>query len=832
MTEFYTDVVQKNNKILVTGYDKYGKKFLRKEDFQPSCFYPTDKKDTKYNSLLGTPLERKKFESLQSFKDYKKFNKDVANSELYGMLDPVYQFISDKFNSLNINKRMVHKATVDIETTVNDGFPDPYEAKEEITVLTYHSSKYKKYFVFTNDEYGEWDKKKLQEKHSIDIHHIPCKDEKTLLKLFMKVWIKKYPDIITGWNIEGFDLPYLVNRITGVLGKKTAKMLSPWDMVSERTKKDDYKKDVIYYDITGVSVIDYLAAYKKFRLITRATYKLDYIGTLELNTGKLDNPYNTFKEFYEKDYPLFTDYNVIDTYLVVQLEKKFKYLDLILEVSYISHINYNDVFSPIKTWDSIIFNELKKTNRVHEPNKMGVKDKQFEGAFVQPPKLGLSDWVIAFDIASLYPHIMMQYCISPENETNQKLKVDKMDIINCTRDNSDIPEGYCLAANGCLYKKDRNAVIPKLMFNFYNKRKDNKGLRDNFEKGSNDYQKYDSLQYAFKILINSLYGAVGSKYFRYYKTDNAEAVTLSGQASIRFIYRRLNDYINKISRTKDKNYIVAGDTDSAIFTLEDFMENNFADRSKEQKLNVISKLCHEKLSPFIDQEYDKLANYMGCIENIMDMELEIIADRAFWKAKKNYIMNCLDIEGWRPEEPKLKVKGGTFISSSIPEILKDAMNRTCEIIVQTPKSDLKETLVDHINDSFKAFEKCPPEDVCVNKSVKGLDKYSDEREIYGKGTPMHVRGSLLYNHYIKKDDLDKEYEEIKNGDKIKYTYMKMPNPLFENIISFKDKFPEKVISKDYIDHNLQFETYYEKTVTDVMEILGMTKEDSLEDLFD
>jgi len=327
---------------------------------------------------------------------------------------------------------------------------------------------------------------------------------------------------------------------------------------------------------------------------------------------------------------------------------------------------------------------------------------------------------------------------------------------------------------------------------------------------------------AKKISLNSAYGAIGNQYFRYYKLANAEAITLSGQVSIRWIEGKMNQYLNNLLQTEDVDYVVASDTDSIYLNLGPLVDKFFASKSddKESIVKILDKICQDKFEPFIEQSYQELADYVSAYEQKMSMKRENIADRGIWTAKKRYILNVWNSEGVAYTEPKLKMMGIEAVKSSTPapcrKMIKDALN-----LVMT---GTEEDVINFIDKSREEFKSLPPEQISFPRSASDVVKYQSSSDIYAKGTPIHVRGALLYNHYIKHKKLTNKYSLINNGEKIKFCYLKKPNVIHENVISFIQDFPRELNLDKYIDYELQFEKAFLEPLKVILDAIGWNVE--------
>ena len=337
-----------------------------------------------------------------------------------------------------------------------------------------------------------------------------------------------------------------------------------------------------------------------------------------------------------------------------------------------------------------------------------------------------------------------------------------------------------------------------------------------------DITKYNNFQMAKKIALNSAYGAVGNQYFRYYKVENAEAITLSGQVSIRWIENKVNGYLNKLLSTEEIDYVVASDTDSIYINFGPLVDKFFSHKTddKAKVVTILDQICQDKLEPFIEKSYEELASYVNAYDQKMQMKRENIADRGIWTAKKRYILNVWDSEGVRYEDPKLKIMGIEAVKSSTPAPCRTMIKDALKLMM----SGSEEDVIDFIDKSRDKFRKLPPEEIAFPRTVNNVDKYRAHSTIYDKGTPIHARGALLFNHYIKEKKLDNKYSLINNGEKIKFCYLKKANPIRENVISFISDFPRELGLDKYIDYELQFQKAFLEPVKVILDAIGWNVE--------
>jgi DNA polymerase elongation subunit (family B) len=639
------------------------------------------------------------------------------------------------------------------------------------------------------------------------------------------------PEVVTGWNIQFFDIPYICGRLSRVLGEKKAKSFSPWGLVSQEEVWVNNRQQICM-DIGGVTQLDYLDLYKKFTYKSQESYRLDYIADVELGQKKLDHSeFDTFKEFYTKGWQKFVEYNIVDVELVDRLEDKMKLIELAITMAYDAKVNYGDVFYQVRMWDNIIYNYLKKRNVVIPPKDRTEKNDKYAGAYVKEPIPGVYDWIVNFDLNSLYPHLIMQFNVSPETLLDERCPNVSVDKILNQEVSFEMYSDYAVCPNGAMYRKDVRGILPELMEKMYNERvifkKKMIEAKKKYEKTKTkelekEIARCNNIQMAKKISLNSAYGAIGNNYFRYYKLENAEAITLSGQVAIRWIERKLNKYMNKVLKTQDVDYVIASDTDSIYLHMGPLVETVYAGREKttESIVSFLDKVAKVELEKYIEGCYKELAEYMNAYEQKMQMKRENIADRGIWTAKKRYIMNVWDSEGVRYSEPKLKIMGIEAVKSSTPAPCRKMIKDALKLMMSGTEDDV----IKFIDKCRVDFYKFSPEEVSFPRSVNDLVKYKSSNSIYEKGTPIAVRGALLFNHHIKEKKLTKKYSLIQNGEKIKFCYLKKPNPIYENVISFIQDFPKDLCIGPYVDYDTQFEKGFLEPLKTILNAIGWNSE--------
>lgn len=817
--KFYTNVALAGNKFAVRGYEN-GKPFSIRDVFNPTLYVKTNE-ESKYKTLNGDfvkPINPGSPSECRAF--FEKYS-SVRGFSIYGNERYVYQYISENFpGKVNFNFDDIKISIIDIEVASENGFPDVESSSEEILAITLQD--------YSTRRIITWGVKSFVN-NRLDVIYHECKNEEELLQSFLDHWTKNPPDIVSGWNCNLYDIPYICRRLERVAGEKYMKMLSPWNFVKEAETYIAGRRHV-FYQISGISVLDYLDLYKKFTEQTRESYRLDFIADVELGKKKLDHSeYETFKDFYTDGWQKFIEYNIVDVELIGLLEDKKKLIKLVLTMAYDAKVNYEDVFSQVRTWDSIIYNHLKKNNIVIPPHIRSEKDTKYAGAYVKEPIPGMYKYVVSFDLNSMYPHLIMQFNLSPETLMEKKHPNANVEKILNKQLNFEEYKDYAICANGSMYRKNQRGFLPELMEKLYAERvefKKKKLEADQKYEETKDKKylklkdEYDNQQWVRKIQLNSAYGALGNQYFRYYKLDNAEAITLSGQVAIRWIMNKINAYFNQILNT-DCDYIIASDTDSIYINMEPLVNKVFKEIPKTSKIiDFLNKASETKIEPYIDKSFRELADYLNAYEQKMVMKRECIADRAIWTAKKRYILNVWDSEGVRYHEPKLKIKGIEAIKSSTPKPCRDMIMDTIKIIM----SKDEDAVIEYIKLAKDKFKKYEPELISFPRTVSNVRKFYSNSTIFVKGTPFHVRGALMFNHYIKKKGFDNKYSFIQNGEKIKYCYLKLPNTINSNVISFIQEFPKEIVPIKYVDYDMQFEKGYLNPMKAILNVIGWNTE--------
>jgi len=838
MSRFYTYVSQMKNDILLRGYEN-GKRIEERIPYKPYLFVPTPN-ETQYHTLEGKGVGRVDFDSIGEARGFLSTYKDVHGTTVYGMSNFVYPFIYDYYRGeVEYDPATISVCSIDIEVDISNdkGFPDIQAADNEITLIT--MSRKGKKVVFGCGEFINTNP---------DVNYYKCDDEADLLREFIDVWNSEEfsPDAVTGWNVEFFDIPYIVNRISRVLGRTSARKLSPWGLLSERKIPRLGGRDGEYnqaWDIAGVTVLDYMQLYKKFGYSIQESYSLDHIAFVELGERKLDyGEYGSLAGLQVGNWQKYCEYNVRDVELVDRLDDKLKLIELVFAMAYDAKVNYQDTFTTVRAWDVIIHNYLLERNIVVPQISVPEYNRGILGGYVKDPQIGMHKWVVSLDLNSLYPHIIMQYNISPEtfagwlpgNEDCHEKEEAERRVDRILDGYLDVHKEYiqekdiAVAANLTTFNRNKIGFLPALMQKYYDERVIYKGKMIEAKKAyevatekekiqlAKDAAKFNNLQMAKKIQLNSCYGALGNSFFRWYRNEFAEAITASGQLTTRWIEGKLNVYLNKTFKTEGVDYVIACDTDSVYIKADKFMALSGKDMTTEEEVAYLDKICVKVLEPYIDKCYDELRQNVNGYAQKMKMKRECIADKGIWTAKKRYILNVYNQEGVSYAKPKLKMMGIEAIRTSTPQVCRDAIKKALEVIMNKNEIDLQR----YIQDFRSEFMTMTFEQVASPRSVSELDKYMDRSSIFQKGTPINVKGALIYNHYLQKMKLDKKYEIINPGQKIKYAYCLTPNPLQTSVIACPSALPKEFGMDLYIDRGMQWSKSFLEPIKTITEAVG------------
>ena len=740
------------------------------------------------------------------------------------------RFLVDQYTDSDEVSEGHRKVFFDIEVEVTEGFPDVMEAKNKITSIALYDEITKEYFCYTLDE-----KRTIQNYEKGDEKVMFYLTEYEMLTAFYRKYAEISPTILSGWNSDGFDIPYLYNRTVRVLGKNVANMLSP----IREVYYSEYKKR---YTIAGVSSMDYLHLYKKFSPIQQSSYRLDYIGEKEVGMKKIEYV-GTLNDLYEKDLQKFVEYNIRDVRILAELDDKLDYIDIARGIAHIGHVPYEDVFMSSRYLEGAILVYLKKIgvvapNKPPRPKKFDTDDK-FAGAYVQPPQRGRHEWVYDLDITSMYPSVIRSLNISPETKVGKVEGWDAEESLkkSCKKtykilnrfgkelsevDNDGIKDylkdsGLSIASNGVMYRTDKQGLIPALLTKWFNERVEMRKLVKKFhEQGDKQKEEYfDRRQYLQKILLNSLYGVLGLPVFRFYDLDNAEATTLTGQALIKFSKKITNHFYNReLGNTED--YVIYIDTDSIFASAVPLIEKRFPNQKLSETMMTqrIMEICAE-VQDYLNKSYDYFAKqFLNIDEHVFDIKQEVVATTGLFITKKRYGLHIINDAGRKVN--KVHVKGLDTVRSNFALAMKDLLQNVLnDILAKVPKEKIDERI-----SLFKRNMHNLSYEVMANPiGVKGIGKYEVKDEetpfsTYKKGAPVHVKAAINYNSLLEHWFEGRKYEKITNGNKIKWVYLKDNEFGFDTIAYKGYEDPPQILNliRDKIDTSRMFEQAMSKKV--------------------
>ena len=850
---FYTYYKQRGNNILLRAKNPNDTKTKQTvvKGYSPVLYTETNQ-ESEFKNIYGKNLKPINFDKIFQAKSFADEYKDVEGMDISGNSDYANQFIIDVFEGQqpDYQPENIRIGMLDIEVDAPE-FPKPEEAKWPINQIDIYDSVEDKHYFFNlihDDEMPRWSKKNCDEDVK-DLTIVPhfFDNEKDLLIAFMNHWREHAYDISSGWNSEQFDMPYIVNRCFDVVGEKTTiEQLSPFNQIDFKEVKNDWGNPTQKVDIVGVPHLDYMALYKKHTFTPRESFKLDFIANAELNKGKVSyEESKSLHNLYRENPQKFCDYNIIDTDLIRQLDDKLGLFSLTYAMAYYTLSNFEDTLGTVNIWEKLVAKFLYNKNIIPPFRKKAVEHREFEGAFVKEPIPGFNEWIIAFDLNSLYPHIEMQYNIGPDThiptdelpdellEIREKYTFD--DLLNQKADLSALKKyKVSMTANFEFYRTDKMSFFSEIKREIYGDRKGFKGKMLQAERDKNDAKaeteiaKYDriesrmnNMQMGLKILLNGGYGALANKHFLYYMVENAEAITMSGQLVNKWTSIKVEKKLQEMFETNEKLW-VAGDTDSGYYKIAHFM-NSVDETDIQKKVDIADRFGEEVMQPYIDSVCVDLCDYMNGYEQKMNWSREVIADKAIWVAKKKYVMSVLDNEGVRyKKEPKIKLTGLEAVKSSTPEWSRKLLKECYILALNKTEEDLQQR-VKSIYDEFVEFDS---HTIAIPRGVNNIEKWYDPDRLFIKGTPQNVKAAIVHNYMVDKLEL-KHIGKIVSGSKIKFIELKMPNPTGYPIVAFDTYLPEEFKLEKYVDRDTIFEKAFIKPLEIFLDAISWDHEEKI-----
>ena len=810
----------KKNGIMHIWDDELGH---QKFPFKPYGYLPSP--NGQYQSLDGTRLEK----VMGNCRDNPKSYESDLNEEVRTLIDLYYE--SDEPSKGH------RDFFFDIETAKDEnGYSTTDDVRTAITSIAYYDKLGKDRRVLILDELNRIKEREIQgDGYVLEIF----RDEKDLLTRFINIFAAIHPTVITGWNTDGYDIPYLIGRIKKVLGAQAIKKLSPAGIV-EQSKSGKWK-------ILGVSSLDYIKLYKNFTYTELPNYRLDTVAKKELGRGKVEYD-GDLDTLFTQDIHKFAYYNMTDVDLIVDMDDKLQLLNLARTICHKGHVPYEDVYFASKYLDGAAIVDLKRNGFV-APNKQFrfVEDETtadaLAGAYVMAPVPGLYKWIYDLDLTSLYPSIIMTANISPETKIAVIKDWNQECLLSPTATQVQFTDGtwaqdikqwltdmnYSVASNGAVYRNDKRGFLPTILEKWFEERVIYKDKRDTFEVGTEEYKFYDAMQLTQKVLLNSFYGVLGLKTFRFYDLDNAGAITAVGQSIIKFSAKVINNYYKKelgtdhfVNASGDKaEFAFYTDTDSTFCSSEPLIKHRFPGCNTEDEQFMIEQTnaIASEIQQTVNTMYNQYAKvFHNTTKHRFQIKQEYIAKSGLWIAKKRYAQWVIFKEG-KPTD-KLDVKGLDVVRSSFPEDFKKIMKETLWYILKGKDKQTTSTLIHDFKNNIKKSEVL---NVMKNSSVKELSKYIKGRKPFGgyiKGTTAHAKAAINFNDMLS--TLSSDILPIKDGEKVKWGYL-LNNPYgFDTLALRGYQDPPEVVefAKQYIDHNKMFTSDLSNKFNDFYAAMG------------
>jgi DNA polymerase elongation subunit (family B) len=765
-----------------------------------------------------------KFVALDGKQVEKVYNPDQGDRSLYEAdINPEMRTLIDMYTDSDEASVGHNTLFIDIEVDIASGFPTPEKAENEVTSIAIYDQ--------VGDQRCVWilDKDDVVENVNKPGYEVSsCSDERILLSRFLVKYQEIRPTIITGWNIDFFDIPYLYNRMVRIIGEKQARGLSPINDVIWLKHRNRYR-------ISGVSCLDYMALYKNFTYNQESSYSLEAISQKELGKGKMKYE-GSLDDLMRNDIQGYIDYNMNDVDLVWEIDEKMKLIDLARSICHKGHVPYEDFLFPTRYLDGAALVYLKRLDIVSPSRKPRNSDEPLEllGAYVKAPNPGRYKWVYDLDLTSLYPSIIMTLNISPETKVtkmrtfdgNKYVKnqgthyTDEWNGWETTQDLRDYLESnkYSIAANGVVYDTQIKGFLPSILDKWFKERVEYKNLRKKYEKEGDEAKAeyFDRMQLVTKILLNSFYGVLGNPGFRFFDPDNAVAITSTGQQLIKFTADIGNKFYTKELK-KDKDYCIYTDTDSTFFSSLPLIESRYPDYDITDEKWMADKTIEiaDEVQGFINRSYDIYGKRFHNVDvHRFDIKQENVAKAGLWIAKKRYAQWIINVEGHTVS--KLDVKGLDVVRSSFPPSFRRFMAQILEDIL----NDIDKVTLDKKILKFKEHMKTLPLiEVMFPIGVKNVKKYTRKGdEPFAprmKGTPVHVKSALNYNDMLRHHNI-KTIRGIINGEKIKWTYLKNNNMGLDSMAlkGYEDPDPIYKFVEQYINHDKVFKSAFENKLND------------------
>jgi DNA polymerase elongation subunit (family B) len=800
-------------------WDEDGNRIVRTASFEPYLYVEDPRGDK--TSIYGTKVIKRSFDNIFN---RNKFLQDSGVKRVFENLPGPQQFLLDNYWQENekpeFSKNPLKVCFFDIETFSPDSFPDVDNPTHPVNVITCHDNLSNKFYTFGLNPY----------KGNVDenVIYTHCADEQELFIKFLEYLEQDYPDVLTGWNTEGFDIPYIINRIERVLGKEYVNRLSPLGGTFFRVMRGQFGQEKKRYYIDGIACIDYLDIYRRFCLKLRESYKLDAIGEIELGQKKVDFGDMSIAELSQKDWDLFVDYNIQDVNLLVKLEEKLQYLSLLRMLSYVGLTTLEGAMGTIQVINGALSIRARNRGEILSTFVRPMTEGKNPGAYVAEPKGGFKNNVVSFDANSLYPNVMISLNTSPETKVGRVDVVDDNVVIQHVSGkqfslskpafSKFLKDEQCsLSKAGFMFSQKKKGIIPEFLEYYYDKRveikkKLFKSKQQHKKDPSNTELKYEverlnTEQMVIKILVNSCYGYMGNKRAPIGDDDIASSVTLTGQAVIKqsneYIKEFLKQELPDISDYDLEQCIVYNDTDSGYISIAPlvdagiikFWDGKGVHRETYDKIQEIEDYLNVNINKWAEKA-------ILTQDSRFVFKRECIADVGIFLQKKRYVMHILDDEGIK--EDKFKYTGVEVVRTTMPNAIKPYAKGIIETMLTTQSLQATNKI---LNESYDTFKSLAPEEISFVMGVKNYDKYAPQCNGFNtcKGMPIHVKSSYFYNQMLQRLNTGNKYEEITSGDKVRYMYVEQPNKYGLSTIGFKYDFPTEFAETFKPDYEKMFE---------------------------
>lgn len=847
---YYSSFFQKWNRIYIRQINPDGTRTNFNVEYKPKLYLKSENPNCDFKTLYGEDLFEIEFQSIESAKEYAKASQD----KMFGYPRFEYACVDDQYPyDIEYKYEDLRVVFVDIEVESDTHYSTIKNPDQPVTLIQLLFNDV--YYVFGTEFYESFDN---------NVKFIRCKDEIDLLKKFVQVFRKFDPDIISGWNSQGYDIPMLHERMNLLGLGDTFKKLSPFNYI-DTTEVLVFGKMQLRVDIKGIQHLDMIELIKKFDRKKYENYKLDTVSKAVLKKGKTSYD-GKLSDLYVTDYKRFIEYGLTDVQLVKEIEDAKNLIRMVVMVGYMNKANYIDAMSQVRSWDNQIMIYLKHQDKMQVPYLIAKEDddfieagdEKFEGAYVFHPKTGRWEWVITDDVQSMHPSIIMAFNISPETYLGNSNKNVEFFLKDCTQYTRELIDTNATSlANGAMFDNTYEGFLPKIVRRVFNMRNEAKGeykkykkLVESLENSGDDslenkqliknYNteviKYDTLQFALKTSIAAVFGFLGNKYSRFYQLDMAEGITLTSQVMLKSGASEIERVVKELTNTTEP-VMLYGDTDSLVYSVNSIV-GKFIPKGtpKEKIVEFLDRFHKSKIAIPLQDKITEIQYRMNAKEHSIRFVRDVISDVSILVAKKKYIMSVMDVEGVRYTKPYLKLMGIESVKTSTPQFCRDKIETAIETILYKTNDDL----ISYLNKTKSEFMKLPVEDISSPRGINDIEKYTtdsvvvdsfgdDEAEesiTYKTRTPMHVKASIFHNKLLMEYDLTKWYQPIENGDKIKFTYLKSPNPIGNNAIAFDGKLPEEFKLHKYVDYEMQYEKTFLNAIKGITTVIGWTTEES------